>query len=288
MSAFTFRPPWPNEMSRFADLIGTERPPNGWMRPRVWETLAPHRFAGAAWYSPVETDEPDASVEVRVMLRPKYRAPAIASELLRQFFSEIREAGFKRARLVLAKREAWTPVLQPFGLDWTGCDELWALDGIAMRERMQANAARCARRLPAGWCARPIAETDWDFIQTQSGATEFLIGPNLDRVRRDLDAAVSSVVETPSGPLGVLLATRVGMTVALEFLGTATQHRAVTSWVTHLALMRLCRCEPAAQFDRLVFTTNPARTSAARTMGRRFGGKLVQTYHHFSGCLRID
>lgn len=286
MSACIFRPPWPDEMRRFADLVGTETPGRKWLRPRVWETPKPGRFAGAAWWSPVPAENSDTFVEVEVALRPKYLTPALASELLQPLFAEIREAGFAQARLVLTERESWEKVLGPFGLQWTGCDEFWMVDSIVVRDRMQAHALRTASRQPAGWSARAIAESDWDFIQHRSGAAKFLFGPNFDRVRQDFDAALSSVVETPAGPAGVLLATRSRMTVALEFLGTAPEWRAEAGWVTCLAVMRLCRSEPVTQFDRLVFTTNPALTSAARNLGRRFQGQLVRTYHHFSGKLR--
>jgi len=289
MSACTFRPPWPFEMHRFTDLVGTERPPNGWMRPRVWETPAPHRFAGAAWWSPKETGEPDSPVEVRVMLRPQFKSPALASELLRELFLEIRNAGFTQVHLVVGEREVWEAILTPFGLRWNASDQLWAVDAVAVSERIQAGASRWAKLIPAGWCARPIVDSDWGFITSQSGAAEFLIGPNLERVRHDLDPEISSIVQAPSGPVGALLATRIGMTAALEFLGAAPDHRNHAPLISHLAITRFSRRDhPAALFDRLVFTTNPARGGAACALSRRFNGKLIRTYHHFAGCLRVD
>lgn len=286
MTTWNLRPPWPFEMNRFNALIGPERPQNGWLRPRVWEMPAPNRFVGAAWWSPSQLNPPDASVEIRLMLRPKYRLPAVATEMLRPLFAEIQEAGFSCANLVVAEREIWEKILNQFGLNWASCDELWSVDGAAIRDRMRSATERWSKRLPRNWRTRPIAEADWDFIETSSRAAEFLIGPNLYRVRNNLDSALSSVVETSDGLVGALLATRVGMTVVLEFLGTIAPHSAAASWVTHLTLQRLCQHNPATQFDRVMFTINPARTCAARNLGRRFGGTLVRSRHRFSGCLQ--
>lgn len=294
-AAYHYRPPEKFELERFNELLNADDRPDATclskdqMRMRVWETSAPRRFAGACWWIPVEKSGMDPKVEVRFKVRRRFQQSPIAQGLLKMLFCEIRNAGFEEVHLVLQAGNQYKSALETFGLEWKSCDELWSVDALEIADRMQATAAHWANRIPPGWHTRPIVEADWDFIQNRSGASDFLNGLSFDRVRHHLDYEISSIVESPDGKAGVLLTTRMGMTVVLEFMGAALEKRRWSALMTYLAVRHLCRRDsPATLFDRLVFTTDPARSSPIRIMAKRFNGTLLKTCDHYSGHLIVS
>lgn len=287
MSTCLYRPPWPDEMERLHALLADDRPSSSWQRPRVWETPAPHRFAGAATWSPPENENREGSVEIRFQLRAGFCDPLVAGELLRSLFTEIHEAGYRRAYLMLTARDAWEKILVNFGLHWTGMNECWVADAMDGYHRVQASAARWATRRPERWMVRNIEESDLEFVFASSGAADFFDAPNLQRVWKNRSHALSCIIQAPTGPAGVLLATRFGMTAILEFLGTSPEFRKDSALVSYLGLTHLARRDHPETFDRYLTLVNPAKGDASRTLMRRFGGHPEQTYHHFAGEIQL-
>ncbi|HWL52468.1 MAG TPA: alkaline phosphatase family protein [Chthoniobacteraceae bacterium] len=285
--AARYRPPSSCEMERFAAVLGSgsgeAAPGSGRRHCRVWEISPPSRFAGAALWSKFEMQEGIAVAEIRFRLRPNFQAPETAAALLRPLFEEIRQAGCRAARVILPERANWEAILARFGLHWTAQDEYWKTDAIFSHDKILQTAKQWKKRLPPGWRARPLEATDWEFVKEASGSARFFSGAHLEEIRRTLDDDISSLVEAPSGPAGVLLATRSGMTAVIEFLGAVDP--ALAPFVSQMALARLLRRDRPDLFDEVIFTNNPGKGDAVRRMMRRFDASLLYTYHHFFGEL---
>lgn len=290
MSAYAYRPPWPDELERFTALLENELPGSAWRRPRVWETPPPHRFAGVAVWSPPASENRDDPVEIRFKLRPRFCDPLFARELLHDLFAEIAGVGYTRVNLMLPAREPWEAILTHFGLRWAAMNEFWIIDAMTAYDRVRAASARWAARQPEGWAARNIEESDSEFVITASGASDFFDAANLQRVWKNRAPELSCIVQGPAGPAGILLATRFGMTAVLEFLGATPASGKNSALISHLALSHLLRRDHPGTFDHFISLMNPAKGNASKALMRRGGGRLVQTYHIFAGspkCKRL-
>jgi len=284
-SAPAFRPPGRHEMERFAAVLesgnGEAIRGNEQSHPRVWEVTSPSRFAGAAIWWKVENEEGAPLAEIRFRLRPGFQASETAVALLRPLFDEVWRAGCRTARIILPDREKWEPVLSPFGLHWASSDEYWKLDGLFSHDKLARTATQWKKRLPSGWSVRPIETTDWEFVKEASGATGFFSTLHLEEIGRIFAPDLSCMVEAPSGPAGVLLATRRGMTGVIEFLGAVDPR--VAPFVSQMALVHFLRRDGPNLLDDVIFTTNPGKGESIRRMTRRFEARLLHTYHHFRG-----
>ncbi len=282
---YTYRAPFPDEEKRALELLKKHPPMMGESFLRVWETPNPRRLAGAALWAAPKADEPDKAGEVRFHLLPGFCKPEVATELLRPLFAEIRASHCRRVRVLMAEQGQWEFILNRFGLAGTARDEIWLADAVSGYERTQIAAARWEKKIPSDWKARNITDSDWEFIWHKSGVLDYLSATNLERVRRELDGGISCVVESSTGIVGVLLATRFEMTAVLEFLGVARDASRQASWVAWLALTHFCRRSHPDPFDFALASTNPNKGNAARSLFRRSGGTLLQVVDHFTGEL---
>lgn len=281
-----YRAPEANELDRFHSLLKDRTLSTPGRQLRIWEMPGPPRFAGAAVWAPPAKENSDGPVDIRFRFRGKFCDPILAGEFLRDLFTEIAEAGHVRAKLVLPAREPWGKNLANFGLVWTHVDECWVGDTVRMHRHIEAKAGRWASRIPAGWIAREIAETDLPFISEASGALEFLGEKNLQRVWKNLVPGLSSIVQSPAQPVGVFLVTRIGMTTVIEFMGAAPGFRPQSGLISYLALRRALRRDHPDIADWGMQLLNPAKGTGSQAILRRIGAQLSQAYHHFSGELR--
>ncbi|HWL53395.1 MAG TPA: alkaline phosphatase family protein [Chthoniobacteraceae bacterium] len=283
--SYTYRAPFTDEEERALEILKKHPPMVGESFLRVWEIARPSRFAGAACWTLPAPDEPEPSGEVRFDLLPGFRTPGMAVELLRPLFAEMRASRCRKVRVLTSERAEWEPVLGRFGLRCNAWDEIWLADAVDCDEQSRLKAAGWEKKIPPGWKVRSITASDWSFIKLKSGALDFLSEDHLEKVRRGLDERISCVVESPAGPVGVLLATRFDMTAVLEFLGVAREASRHGSRVTRLALARFLRRDHPDPVDWVLVSTNPNKGDAARLLLRHFGSTLLQVVDHFTGEL---
>lgn len=273
------RPPWRDELPRLRSFF--RRRPLG---PGAWQLQVlladdPERIVGV-----VGVRCEGARAELRLEWRPGIENLVTPGDWLAFAREEASSAGSTELVCEAEGEGAIDRALEQAGFAESRVEELWEIAVEPMRARLQRILPRC--EIPEGWSVRQPEVRDGAAIAKIVSPYGLLGARRIEETLRGTgpggayDLGLSALVESASGPIGVvLLKEGAGALPLVEIRAVAPEVDAQSGLVNLLLLQRITTAVHQRGLAGALLTINPARDRETLNFARRTGARRLQ-------CLR--